>query len=160
MVNTKPVSTPLTLHLNLSAKRSSSTETEFEATKNIPYASTVGCLMYVLVCTRPGLTQDLIVVYKYMSNLGSDHWQVVKWILKGTRNIGIMFEGQHRDVSITGCIDSDYARDLYKRQSTTRCIFTCSVGPISWRFMLQSISTLSAIEAEYMALTETAKATI
>ena len=149
MVNAKPVSTLLASHFNLSVKQSPSTEAELKKMKKISYASAVGCLMYVMVCTRSDLAQALTVVSKYMSNLGRDHWQAVKWILKflkGTRNKGIMFERQHENTCITGFIDSDYARDLNKHQFTTGYIFTCVGGPVSWRSMLQSISALSMTE--------------
>ena len=86
-----------------------------------------------------------------------DYWQAVKWILmylKGIRNKGIMFERQQGDACITGFVDSDYAGDLDERRSTMGYVFTCSGGPVSWRSMLQSISTLSTTEVEYMAWTE------
>src|SRR3954470_4236100 len=122
MINAKPVSTPLALHFNLSAKQSPSTEAELEAMKKVPYASVVGCLMYAMVCTRPDLAQAISVVSKYMSNPGNDHWKAVKWILrylKGTKSTGIMLERQQRDACITGFVDSDYGGDLDKRRSTT-----------------------------------------
>ena len=134
MVNVKPVSTPLASHFNLSAKKSPSTKAKLEEMKKIPYASAVECLIYVIVCTRPDLTQALSVVSKYMSNPDINHWQAVKWILrylKGTRNKGIMFERQHGDVCITGFIDSDYAGDLDKRRFTTGYVLTCDGGPLS-----------------------------
>ena len=72
-----------------------------------------------------------------------------------------MFERQHGDACITGFVDSDYAGDLGKRGYTTGgYVFTCGGGPVSWRSMLQSISALSTIEAEYMALTEAAREAI
>ena len=61
---------------------------------------------------------------------------------------------------ITGFVDSDYAGNLEKRRSTMGYVFTCGGGPVSWRSMLQLISTLSTTEAEYMALTEAAKEAI
>jgi len=57
MVDAKPVSTPLTSHFVLSAKKSPSTEAEFKEMKKISYASIVGCLMSAMVCTRPYLAQ-------------------------------------------------------------------------------------------------------
>ena len=50
MVDAKPVFTPLASHFILSAKQSLS-EANFEKMKKILYASAVGCLMYVIVCT-------------------------------------------------------------------------------------------------------------
>jgi len=57
----------------------------------------------------------------------------------------------------TGYVDSDYAENLDKRRSTTRYMFNLSQALVSWRCTLQSIVTLSTIEAEYMTLTEAVK---
>ena len=55
MVVVKSVSTPLASHFILSAKQSLSSEAELEEMKRISYASTVGCLIYAMVCTRSDL---------------------------------------------------------------------------------------------------------
>ena len=63
------------------------------------------------------LAQVMSVVSKYMSNLNKEHWQVFKWILrylKGTRNLGIMFERQYGEACINGFVDSYYVGDLDK----------------------------------------------
>ena len=39
-------------------------------------------------------------------------------------------------------------------------VFTCAGGPISWRALLQPITTLSTTEAEYIALAEAGKEAI
>ena len=48
----------------------------------IPFANAVGCLMYVMICTRPDIVQAIGVVSKYMANLGKEHWNAVKWIFR------------------------------------------------------------------------------
>ena len=35
-----------------------------------PYASTIGSLMYAMVCTRPDIAHGVGVVSRYMNNLG------------------------------------------------------------------------------------------
>ena len=59
-----------------------------------------------------------------------------------------------------GYVDFDFARDLDKKRSTTGYDYTLANGPMSWRSVLQSITALSTIEAEYMALTEASKEAI
>jgi len=56
--------------------------------------------------------------------------------------------------------DSDYARGLDKRQSTTKYVLTLYQAPISWRSTLQSIVALSTRDAEYMAMTKAMKEVI
>ena len=46
---------------------------EREQMKNIPYASAVGSLMYVQVCTRPDIAFAVGMLGRYQSNPGMDH---------------------------------------------------------------------------------------
>jgi len=46
------------------------------------YASAVGSLMYVILCTRPDICFAVGMVSRYQSNLRSTHWVAVKHILK------------------------------------------------------------------------------
>ena len=46
--------------------------------KKVPYASAVGSLMYVMVCTKPDIRYFGRVVNQYMSNLEREHWVAVK----------------------------------------------------------------------------------
>ena len=51
------------------------------------YASIVGSLMYVVMCIRPDICYAVGMVSRYQSNPGSEHWIVVKHILKYLRTI-------------------------------------------------------------------------
>jgi hypothetical protein len=73
MKNVKPVSTPLVNHFRLSTSQCPKTIEEIEGMSKVPYASVVGCLMYVMVCTRPDLAHAVSVVSKYMGNPGRQH---------------------------------------------------------------------------------------
>ena len=63
---TKSVSTPLAPHSKLSATMSPKTVEECEYMTRVPYASTVGSLIYAMVCTRPDLSQVVSMVSRYM----------------------------------------------------------------------------------------------
>jgi len=54
---TKSVSTPLAPHFKLSTNMSPKTVDEREYMSHVLYASAVGSLMYVMVCTSPDLSQ-------------------------------------------------------------------------------------------------------
>jgi len=77
-----------------------------------------------------------------MHDLGKGHWQAVKWILRyihSTVDVGLVFQQEDSlGQSLVGYCDSDYARDLNKRQSTTGYLFTLAKAPISWKSTLQS----------------------
>ena len=92
-----------------------------------------------MVCTRLDIAQAVDVVSKYMANPGKEHWNAVKWILrylKGTKDLGILFERKHESESVVGYVDSDFAGDLDKRRSTTCYVYILASEPISWRLVL------------------------
>src|SRR5438105_15926987 len=62
MHNAKPVSTPLATHFKLSSALCPVSEDDIEYMTRVPYSSTVGCLMYAMVCSRPNLSHALSVV--------------------------------------------------------------------------------------------------
>ena len=65
MDKAKVLSTPLTMHFKLSTKQCPSSDDENEDMNKVPYASAVGSLMYVMVCTRPILLTllELLAVF-------------------------------------------------------------------------------------------------
>ena len=66
----------------------------------VPYASAVGSLMYVMVCTRPDIAHVVGVVSRYMANPGKEHWEAVKWLLRylrGTSSTSLFF-GNGKDL--------------------------------------------------------------
>ena len=51
-----------------------------------PYVSTVGSIIYAMICMRSDMAYSLGVVSKYQSDLGENHGKVAKTILKYLRN--------------------------------------------------------------------------
>ncbi|RVW72970.1 Retrovirus-related Pol polyprotein from transposon TNT 1-94 [Vitis vinifera] len=65
-----------------------------EQMKNIPYASTVGSLMYAQVFTRPDIAFAVGMLGRYQSNPGIDHWKAAKKVmryLQGTKYYKLMY---------------------------------------------------------------------
>lgn len=87
MNNAKPVSTPLANHFNLTKVMYPRNDKEKEHLAKVPYASIIGSLMYVMVCTRPDIAQAVGFVSRYMSNPGKEHWQELMDILVFERYI-------------------------------------------------------------------------
>ena len=52
-----------------------------EKMKDVPYASAIGSIMYAVLCTRPIVYLALNLAREYNSDLGVDHWTLVKNIL-------------------------------------------------------------------------------
>ena len=73
MNEAKSVSTPLDSHFKLSKEQSPKTEEERDHMSKVPYASAIGSLMYVIVCTRPDIAHAVEVVSRFMSRPRKQH---------------------------------------------------------------------------------------
>ncbi|XP_062118330.1 secreted RxLR effector protein 161-like [Humulus lupulus] len=82
MSNSNTVSTPVAQHFKLSLSQPPSTDAERQIMGKIPYASCVGGLMYLMVCTRPYLAHAMSVVSKLIANPRTQHWAALKRILR------------------------------------------------------------------------------
>ena len=68
-----------------------------------------------------------------MINIGKEHWQTVKWILRylrGTATHALCFGGSN--TFLLGYVDSDMAGDKDSRRSTTGYVFTIGGTTVSW----------------------------
>jgi hypothetical protein len=95
-VNSKRGLITMRYGVSLSEKMSSETLEERERMSKIPYASAIGSIMYVMLCTKPDVAHSLSVMRKYQSDSSEDHWNVVKNILKylrRTKDIFLNFGG-------------------------------------------------------------------
>jgi len=78
--DTKSVRIPLAPHFKLKATMSFATIEECEYMTHVSYASAVGSLIYAMVCTRPDLSQAVLMISKYMHDPDRGHWEAVKWV--------------------------------------------------------------------------------
>ena len=100
--------------------------------RQVPYASIVGSLMYVMLCTRLDICYSVGMIGRYQSNLGLKHWQAIKHILKYLRRTrDYMFVYRSKDLIPIGYTDSDFQLELDFRKSTLGCVFTLGGGAIS-----------------------------
>ena len=82
MEDSRPVLTPIASHFKLSSSHSPQIEDERKLMQRVPYSSAVGSLMYSMVCNRPNLAYAVSMVSRFMANLGKQHWEVLKWVLR------------------------------------------------------------------------------
>jgi hypothetical protein len=114
----------------------------------VSYSSTIGSLMYVMVCTRPDMAHAVGVVSRYMNNPIKEHWETVKWILRYLRSTStheLCFEGS--DTILQGYVDSDMAGDKDSRRSTTWYVFNIGGTKVSLISKLQKVFSLSTTKA-------------
>ena len=123
----------------------------------VPYASAVGRLRYVIVCTRPDTAHAVGVVSRYMANPGKEHWEAVKWLMRyqrGTTSTSLCF-GKVKVTTVF--VDDDRGGDVDSSKSTSGYIYTIGETVVSWMYRLQKCVSLSSTEAEYVAIAEAGK---
>ncbi|KAK9676069.1 hypothetical protein RND81_11G051600 [Saponaria officinalis] len=72
MSNAKPLNTPYVVG-KLTISSAPQTEAEKSYMSTVPYASAVGSLMYVMVCTRPDIAHAVSVVSRFLAQPGNEH---------------------------------------------------------------------------------------
>jgi len=124
------------------------------------YASLVGSLLYLSVCTRPDIAFAVGVLSKFMANPTTAHWHAAKAVLRyvaGSIGTGITYGGGGTGGDAHGYCDADYAGDMDTRRSTTAYVFLINGGAVSWASRRQATVAASTTEAEYMAAAAAAK---
>ena len=114
-----------------------------------------------MLCTRPNICYSIGIVSRYQSNLGREHWTVVKHILKylrRTRDYMLVYHGD--ELTPIGYIDFDFQSDADLRKSTSGYVSTLGGAAISWRNIKQSCIVDSTVEGEYVATSEETKETV
>ncbi|GAA0153040.1 transmembrane signal receptor [Lithospermum erythrorhizon] len=109
-----------------------------------------------LTNTRPDIMYATCLISRYMSRPTELHLQAAKRILrylKGSMNLGILYQRNSIKGELKAYTDSDYAGDYDDRKSTSGYVFVLNDGAISWGSKKQPIVTLSTTEAEYVATT-------
>ncbi|CAI7838696.1 unnamed protein product, partial [Closterium sp. NIES-53] len=119
---------------------------------NGPYPELVGCLMYLMTCTRPDLTYPLSLLARYVApgRHRKVHWDAAKRLLRylcSTSGMGLVLGGQAR-VVLTGHADTLWVDNLAKQRSSQGYTFSLGSGSISWRSTRSSSVLSSSCEAE------------
>ncbi|CAI7893789.1 unnamed protein product [Closterium sp. NIES-53] len=120
-----------------------------------PYPELVGCLMYLMTCTRPDLAYPLSLLARYVA-LGRHqkvHWDVAKRVLRymcSTSGMGLVLGGRG-PVFLTGYTDASWVDDSTTQQSSQGYTFSLGSGSVSWRFTRSSSVLSSSCEAEIYA---------
>ncbi len=76
---------PIMQGVKLSKTQNTTTTENRNRMKVIPYASAIGSIKYDMLCTRPIVYPALSLAREYNSDLGVDHWTLVKIILSEIR---------------------------------------------------------------------------
>ena len=101
--------------------------------EDIPYASSVGSLMYAQTCTRPNISFAVGMLRTYKSNLRQEHWKAVKKVLRylqGTKNDMLTYR-KYDHLEAIGYTDSDFTDCMDTRKSTLGYVYLSAGGTIS-----------------------------
>ncbi|CAI7934247.1 unnamed protein product [Closterium sp. NIES-54] len=145
-----PQPTPLSTSHSLSAPLSD----EFVEPSG-PYPELVGCLMYLMTCTRPDLAYPLSLLARYVApdRHRKVHWDVAKRVLRylcSTTCMRLMLGGQG-PVVLTGHADASWVDDSATQRSSQGYTFSLGSGSVSWRSTRSSSVLSSCCEAEIYA---------
>ncbi|CAI7885950.1 unnamed protein product, partial [Closterium sp. NIES-54] len=142
-----PQSTPLPTGHSLSAPPS-----DESVEPSGPYPELVGCLMYLMTCTRPDLAYPLSLLARYVApgRHRKVHWDAAKRMLRylcSTSGVGLVLGGRAR-VVLTGHADASWVDDLATQRSSQGYTFSLGSGSVSLRSTRSSSVLSSSCEAE------------
>ncbi|CAI7803177.1 unnamed protein product [Closterium sp. NIES-54] len=120
-----------------------------------PYPELVGCLMYLMTCTRLDLAYPLSLLARYVApgRHRKVHWDAAKRVLRylcSTSGMGLVLGGQAQ-VVLTGHADASWVDDLDTQRSSQGYTFSLGSGSVSWRSTRSSSVLSSSCEAEIYA---------
>ncbi|CAI7885096.1 unnamed protein product, partial [Closterium sp. NIES-54] len=120
-----------------------------------PYPELVGCLMYLMTCTRPDLAYPLSILARYVApgRHRPEHMAAAKRVLRylwSTSGMGLVLGGRHQ-VVLTGHADASWADDQATQRSSQGYSFSLGSGSVSWRSTRSSSVLSSSCEAEIYA---------
>ncbi|CAI7824826.1 unnamed protein product [Closterium sp. NIES-54] len=145
-----PQSTPLPTGHSLSAPPS-----DESVEPSGSYPELVGCLMYLMTCTRPDLAYPLSLLARYVApgRHRKVHWDAAKRVLRylcSTSGMGLMLGGRAR-VVLTGHADASWVDDLATQRSSQGYTFSLGSGSIPWWSTRSSSVLSSSCEAKIYA---------
>ncbi|CAI7887805.1 unnamed protein product [Closterium sp. NIES-54] len=145
-----PQATPLSTRHSLSALPS-----DESVEPSGPYPELVGCLMFLMTCTRPDLAYPLSILARYVApgRHRPEHMAAAKRVLRylcSTSGLGLVLGGR-RPVVLTGHADTSWANDQATQRSSRGYTFSLGSGSVSWRSTRSSSVLGSSCEAEIYA---------
>ncbi|CAI7852650.1 unnamed protein product, partial [Closterium sp. NIES-53] len=117
-----------------------------------PYPELVGCLMYLMTCTRPNLAYPLSLLARYVApgRHRKVHWDAAKRVLRhlcSTSGMGLVLGGRG-PVVLTSHADAFLVEDSATLRSSQGYTFSLGCGSVSWRSTRSSSVLSSSCEAE------------
>ncbi|GJW58445.1 zinc finger, CCHC-type containing protein [Tanacetum coccineum] len=146
-----PVSTPVDTSEKLMPNNG-------QAVSQLEYSRVIGCLMYAMTYTRPGIAFVVGKLSRYTSNPGTQHWQAIQWVLKylkKTMDYRLMYIGY--PLGLEGYTDASWISNTKDNSSTSGWVILLGGGAISWASKKQTCITSLTMKSEFVALAAAGK---
>ncbi|CAI7875943.1 unnamed protein product [Closterium sp. NIES-53] len=145
-----PQSTPMPTGHSLSAPPS-----DESVEPSGPYPELMGCLIYLMTCTRPDLAYPLSILARYVApgRHRKEHMDAARRVLRylcSTSGMGLVLGGRAR-VVLTSHADASWVDDLATQRSSEGYTFSLGSGSVSWRSTCSSSVLSSSCEADIYA---------
>ncbi|CAI7757988.1 unnamed protein product [Closterium sp. NIES-53] len=145
-----PQATPLSTRHSLSALPS-----DESVEPSGPYPELVGCLMYLMTCSRPDLAYPLSILACSVApgRHRPKHMAAAKRVLRylcSTSGMGLVLGGRS-PVVLTGHADASWVDDPATQRSSQGYTFSLGSGSVAWRSTRSSSFLNSSCEAEIYA---------
>ncbi|CAI7872798.1 unnamed protein product, partial [Closterium sp. NIES-54] len=119
------------------------------------YPELVGCILYLMTCTRPDLAYPLSLLARYVApgRHQKVHWDAAKRVLRylcSTSGLGLVLGGRG-PVVLTDHADASWVDDLATQRSSQGYTFSLGSGSVSWQSTRSSSVLSSSCEAEIYA---------
>ena len=167
----KSYSTPMETGCHLSVADEAKDEHEIG---DFPYMSLVASLLYISIAVRPDISFAVKELCRFMVRPGTAMVKAAKRVLRyviNTPKLGLMYHANHRSIlsgmwmstdnnPIVSFSDADFAGEVDTRRSTEGMILLFNGTGISWWSRTIKTVACSTQDAEYMALSDTARETM
>lgn len=126
--------------------------------ENIPYRELVGCLMYIMLGTRPDICYAVTYFSQFQNCFNEEHFKYLKNVLrylKKTQNFGLKYVKSNKsnnNIIISSYVDADFANNVFDRKSISGFLINVYDNIVLWKCKKQSVVALSSTEAEYVSL--------
>ena len=137
---------------------------DYQASDNLKqrYQSLIGALMWPSVVTRIDIAYSVGILSRFLTNPTEEHlaaaYKVLRYLVHSASH-GLEIDGT-RPLQLEAYTDASYGGTEEDRRSVGGYLLTLCGSPITWKTGRQPIITTSSTEAEYVALSLTAKEVI
>ncbi|PHU15951.1 hypothetical protein BC332_17156 [Capsicum chinense] len=126
---------------------------EGESDSRLEYTRVLGCLIYIMNCTRPYIASAIRKLSRYTSNPNRTHWMAIKRVLgylKYTQDYALHYNKY--PTVLEGYSDANWITGSNEVKSTSGNVFTTSGGAVSWKSSKQTCIAHYTMESKFIAL--------